>query len=104
MKHLHRPGDFSPSLYDGKPLRELAKSVRVAVRKEFKQMPENIELAFSLDCTTPGRVAQVGGAHESAGPVLIVSNVRPGNLAVSVHPQCVKLWTGTIQSQGGILS
>ena len=47
-----------PRLYDGKPLRELAEAVRVAVGKEFRQTPEAIALAFTLDRTAPGRTAQ----------------------------------------------
>jgi hypothetical protein len=47
-----------PSLYDRKPLRELAEAVRAAVGKEFKQTPENIVPSFSLGRTDPGRVAQ----------------------------------------------
>ncbi len=37
-----------PRLYDTKPLGDLAEVVRAAVRKEFRQTPENIVLAFSL--------------------------------------------------------
>jgi hypothetical protein len=37
-----------PRLYDGKPLGELAQSVRSAVTTQFKQEPENIVLAFRL--------------------------------------------------------
>ena len=51
-----------PRLYDAKPLRDLAESVRIAVRKEFRQAPDKIELAFSLNATTPGRVARGGPA------------------------------------------
>ena len=38
-----------PKLYEAKPLGDLAGLVRVAVTKEFKQMPETIVLSFSLD-------------------------------------------------------
>jgi hypothetical protein len=67
-----------PRLYDGKPLRELAEAVRVAVGKEFRQTPESIALAFTLDrlqCT-----------------------IRPGDLAVTVHHRCASLTAGTIRS------
>jgi hypothetical protein len=37
-----------PSVVDGKPLRELAETVRHAVTTEFKQKPDNIELAFVI--------------------------------------------------------
>ena len=37
-----------PRVYDGKSLTELAAEVRSIVAKEFKQVPENIVLAFSL--------------------------------------------------------
>jgi hypothetical protein len=47
-----------PQLYDAKPVRELAETVRVAVGKEFKQTPENIVLAFSLGPTRAGQTAQ----------------------------------------------
>src|ERR1700716_1956399 len=47
-----------PSLYDAKPLRELAEAVRTAVGKEFKQTPENIVLSFSLGKTAPGTTAR----------------------------------------------
>jgi hypothetical protein len=38
-----------PRLYAGKPLGELADTVREVVAKEFKQSPDTIVLAFSLD-------------------------------------------------------
>ena len=47
-----------PKLYDTKPLRELADTVRAAVVKEFKQTPETIVLAFSLGASPPGTVAR----------------------------------------------
>jgi hypothetical protein len=37
-----------PKLVDGKPLGQLAETVRQAVTSEFKQKPDNIELAFVL--------------------------------------------------------
>jgi hypothetical protein len=37
-----------PQLYAGKPLAELADTVRQVVAKEFKQTPDTIVLAFSL--------------------------------------------------------
>jgi ABC-type glycerol-3-phosphate transport system substrate-binding protein len=38
-----------PRVYAGKPLGELADAVRKVVAKEFKQTPDTILLAFSLD-------------------------------------------------------
>jgi hypothetical protein len=52
-----------PSLYDTKPLRELAEATRAAVTKEFKQTPENIVLAFSLGQGAPDTAAQAGQRH-----------------------------------------
>jgi hypothetical protein len=37
-----------PRIYDAKPLRELAEAIRASVRKQFKQTPDNIVIAFSL--------------------------------------------------------
>ena len=37
-----------PSIYEAKPLRELAERIRASVSKQFKQTPDNIVLAFSL--------------------------------------------------------
>ena len=37
-----------PKVYDGQPLPQLAETVRRAVTTEFKQTPENIELAFVI--------------------------------------------------------
>ncbi len=37
-----------PRVVDGKPLKELAETVRNAVISEFKQKPGNIELAFAI--------------------------------------------------------
>jgi hypothetical protein len=37
-----------PRVYDGKPLGELAEAVRKSVTTQFKQMPENLVLAFAL--------------------------------------------------------
>lgn len=52
-----------PRLYDTKPLRELAETVRATVQKEFKQTPDNIVLAFALGRTPPGTAAQAGETH-----------------------------------------
>jgi hypothetical protein len=38
-----------PRLYEAKPLRELAELTRASVTQQFKQKPENIVLAFSLE-------------------------------------------------------
>jgi hypothetical protein len=38
-----------PRLYSGKPLGELAGTVREVVAKEFKQAPDKIVLAFALE-------------------------------------------------------
>ncbi len=35
-----------PRLVEGKPMPELAEAVRAAIRKEFKQEPENIVIGF----------------------------------------------------------
>lgn len=37
-----------PRIYDAKPLRELAETIRASVQKQFKQTPDNIVIAFSL--------------------------------------------------------
>jgi hypothetical protein len=37
-----------PKVYDAQPLGQLAETVRRAVTTEFKQTPENIELAFVI--------------------------------------------------------
>lgn len=37
-----------PRLYDGKPLAELATVVRGSVARQFKQMPTDLVLAFSI--------------------------------------------------------
>ncbi|MGA8319812.1 MAG: hypothetical protein WB774_03065 [Xanthobacteraceae bacterium] len=37
-----------PKVYDGKPLGELAETVRQAVTTEFKQKSDNIELDFAI--------------------------------------------------------
>jgi hypothetical protein len=47
-----------PRLYDAKPLGQLAATVRSAVTGEFKQMPENIVLAFAITNGT-GAAAQL---------------------------------------------
>jgi hypothetical protein len=46
-----------PRIHETKSLRELADVVRRAVDKEFKQMPDNIVLAFSLGKAEPGTKA-----------------------------------------------
>jgi len=38
-----------PRIYESKPLRELAEMIRASVSKQFKQAPENIVMAFSLE-------------------------------------------------------
>jgi hypothetical protein len=48
-----------PRLYDAKPLREVAEMVRAAVGREFKQTPKDIVLAFSLEKSGSGTVAQL---------------------------------------------
>ncbi|QDW41636.1 hypothetical protein FFI89_033655 [Bradyrhizobium sp. KBS0727] len=55
-----------PKLYDAKPLRELADVVRAAVRKEFKQTPEDIVLGFSLGAQPPGTTAQAEQPRQQA--------------------------------------
>jgi hypothetical protein len=35
-----------PRLLDGKPMPELVEAIRAAIRKEFKQEPDNVVLAF----------------------------------------------------------
>jgi hypothetical protein len=52
-----------PRLYDAKPLREVADTVRAAVGKEFKQMPNHIVLSFALGKTGSGTTAQLGDAN-----------------------------------------
>jgi hypothetical protein len=49
-----------PKIYDGQPLGELAETVRHAVTTEFKQMPENIELAFLI--SAKGTAAELPAA------------------------------------------
>src|SRR5476649_1208196 len=51
-----------PRLYDAKPLRDVAETVRAAVGKEFKQTLEDIVLAFSLGKSGAGTVAKLSGA------------------------------------------
>lgn len=48
-----------PHVYEGGPLSGLAEEVRAAVRKEFKQTPENIVLGFSLGTSAAGQAAQL---------------------------------------------
>ncbi len=47
-----------PQLYDAKPLRDVADTVRAAVAKEFRQRPENIVLGFSTGRGEQVRTAQ----------------------------------------------
>lgn len=51
-----------PSLYDAKPLAELADLTRAAVTGEFQQTPEAIVLAFELGAET--------GSPARSGPTL----------------------------------
>jgi hypothetical protein len=53
-----------PQLYQGKPLGELAETVRRSVTTQFQQTPENILLAFALGRAPAGPAAQL---HESPG-------------------------------------
>lgn len=46
-----------PSLYDAKPLRELAATVQASVIKNFKETPETIVLSFEIKPAT-GKTAQ----------------------------------------------
>jgi hypothetical protein len=46
-----------PRVYDSKPLSGLAEEVRAAVKKEFKQKPDDIVLGFSLSAPA-GQTAQ----------------------------------------------
>jgi hypothetical protein len=48
-----------PRLYEAKPLREVAEIVRRSVTSQFKQTPEDIDLAFSLGRTSAGTTAQL---------------------------------------------
>jgi hypothetical protein len=41
-----------PKIYAGKPLEELARTVREVVAKDFKQTPDTIVLGFSLKSPT----------------------------------------------------
>jgi hypothetical protein len=47
-----------PQLYESRPLRELAGTVRIALAKQFKQTPENVLLAFALGKGNPPTTAQ----------------------------------------------
>jgi hypothetical protein len=51
-----------PRLYDKKPLRELAATVRRAVSSHFRQTPQDIVLGFSLGKLDSGATAQLGEA------------------------------------------
>jgi hypothetical protein len=46
-----------PAIPETKPLRELADEVRATVGKEFKQVANNVVLAFSLGKTAPSTKA-----------------------------------------------
>ena len=48
-----------PGLYETKPLRELAETVRSAVIRNFKQTPGSIVLSFALNSKPPGTTAQL---------------------------------------------
>ncbi len=52
-----------PRLYDAKPLRELAVTVRKTVTSEFRQKPEDIVLSFSLGSSDAGKVAMAQGVR-----------------------------------------
>jgi hypothetical protein len=52
-----------PRLYDAKPLRELAATVRRAVTNEFRQKADDIVLSFSLGASDAGTMAMAQGAH-----------------------------------------
>jgi hypothetical protein len=54
-----------PKVYDGEPLGQLADTVRRAVTTEFKQTPENIELAFLIG-TKPSPTAQLSAPPAEA--------------------------------------
>src|SRR5262245_49226719 len=47
-----------PSVYDAKPLPELAETVRATVRNNFKQTPGAVVLGFALGSSPPGAMAQ----------------------------------------------
>jgi hypothetical protein len=55
-----------PKLYDAKPLRELAEVVRTSVTKQFKEVPADIELGFSLGATAPDTAAQAEHPRQQA--------------------------------------
>lgn len=57
-----------PALYDAKPLREFAETVRTAVAKEFRQTPGTIVLGFSLPGTAPGTTAQLRETNATPPP------------------------------------
>lgn len=52
-----------PRLYEMRPLRELAATVRRAVTGEFRQRPETIVLSFSLSASNSGTMAMAQGVH-----------------------------------------
>jgi hypothetical protein len=47
-----------PRLYDAKPVNELAEATRAAVKREFKQTPDSIMLAFTLGRDAADTAAQ----------------------------------------------
>jgi hypothetical protein len=47
-----------PSLYEAKPVRELADAVQASVIKNFKQTPGAIVLSFALKPANAGKTAQ----------------------------------------------
>jgi hypothetical protein len=49
-----------PSLYETKPVRDLAETVQASVTKHFKQTPGTIVLSFALK-PAAGRTAQLSG-------------------------------------------
>jgi hypothetical protein len=52
-----------PRLYDAKPVRELAEATRASVKKQFKQTPQNIMLAFALGKEAVDTAAQNEETH-----------------------------------------
>jgi hypothetical protein len=52
-----------PRIYEARLLREVAETVRRSVSSQFKQMPDNIVLAFSLEKLGPGTTAQLSATN-----------------------------------------
>jgi hypothetical protein len=46
--HLTQVTVTYPKLVEGKPMSDLVEAIRAAIRKEFKQEPENIVLSFVI--------------------------------------------------------